>query len=346
MCARYAVADEVRVLTGGVDLFGALYELAKISPSGGIWVEAFGAVRGASIIELTGDRHRESVREATLSAFTATVFIKDDVPDIRSVGTLTWREKRTPLSLTGFLASARATHLTIRYRPIEIVESAAESKMGSDSFVISSMGSTGTREKEPVSSEVAAEAVSRAVQKITQNVPNRRKQAEAAVVSWADMPDTDESEPATFGWGDLASAIEDAEEDAPAPAVTESKPSAKSKATKPAETQASLSWGEVAEASTVSLKSDVGASTAGAVSWDAVAEESQKVSSRKAMLATDLERGDVLIHPTLGNCTILQVVSDSVVMIKPKHDTSRKITIKLFDIVPSDKKGVYTLIKR
>lgn len=329
MCARYAVADEVVILTGGVDLFGALYELAARSPTGGVWVEVFGTVRGASIIELTGDRHRESVREATLSAMTATVFIQDGVPDIRSVATLTWREKRTPYSLTGFLASARATHLTVRFRPMQWIASAADATMDASSFAVSSMSVPGAAPAQE-SSSAAAKAVAKSVEKITKDLPNKRKQAEAAVASWAEVADLSEStpEPSNFGWADIASAIEETPEPAAAPK---------------ADLQASLSWGDVAEES---AKPSPAPQPAPESAWDLVAEVSQEVSARKAIAAGDLERGDVLIHPTLGNCTVLSIMSEHVVMVKPKHEASRKITIKPFDVVPSEKKGVYTLVKR
>lgn len=378
MCARYAVADEVLVLTGNADLFAALYELAAKSPTGGIWVEAFGAVRGASIIELTGDRHRESVREATLSALSATVFVKDGVPDIRSVATLTWRDKRTPMALTGFLASARATHLTIRYRPIQLLDSIADSAMATGVGVVSSMAGGAGGASPAIAGEAAEAVMERAVAKITQGSAAKRRQAEQAIVSWADLEDSaSDTPPANFGWADLASAVADAEASAPvasaAPSPSMSAPSTSAPSTSapstsapstesarrvsnasPAATpppksnappvQTAMSWGAVADASAAQAART--ASAASVSSWDQVAQASQEVAARSMRTAQDLERGDVLVHPTLGNCTVLTVVSEHVVMLKPKNDASRKITIKPFDIVDSGKKGVYTLVKR
>ena len=261
----------------------------------------------------------------------ATVFMRDGVPEIHSVATLTWREKRNPRSLTGFLASARATNLTVRFRAIEIVEDAASAST------------------DP--SAAAGDAIARTVEKIAKAGPGRRAAAEAAIVTkWdalLDEADATTSD-APFDWGDLARASGEASEPniASAPSTASARPSSSSK--KPA-VQETLSWEDVAASSTeeapgAATPADHGAS--GASGWDLVAEVSETVASQKTLRAADLQRGDVVVHPTLGNCVVLSVVSDHVVMIKPKNDASRKITTKPFDIVPSGKKGIYTLTKR
>lgn len=375
MSLRYAPADEIQILTGGIDLFSVLYARAEAAYPRGIWVEAFGTVKGASIIELTGDRHRESVREATLSQMSATVFHDGESPDIRSVATLTWREKRTPHSLTGFLASALATHVTLRIREVELVDERAAAKKSADSKAAASKAEAGRVAASPTAKTASgpapattakmAEARSAAVSSVSPREILReaatREEVDAAVArlaeetkkkrgavkdsfvsSWDALVADDSDAPAApaLGWGDVAQAAE--AKSAPAmswgdlanaaeetPSKSAPKPSAKaaSKAAAPVAAQQSLldeSWG----------------------SWDEVAQVSAEVALRPKTAASTLKRGEVLVHPTLGNCTILSVVSESVVMVKPKHDTSRKISLKPFEIFASGKPGIYELERR
>ena len=339
MSLRYAPADEVRILTGGVDLFSVLYARAAEAYPRGIWVEAFGVVRGASIIELAGDRHRESVREATLSQMSATVFHDGESPDIRSVATLTWREKRAPQSLTGFLASALASHVTLRIREIELTDGtersvtpAAERDTSSKKGrVVATQRSnapaktkTTANPREILREASTREEVDAAV--LTLAEQNKRKRGvvqEKVVDSWEAL--AAEETPAaveapTLSWGDL----EAAQNDAPSAAKSQkAAPKAKESAA-PAQPLLDESWG----------------------SWDEVAQVSAEVALRPKTAASTLKRGEVLVHPTLGNCTIMAVVSESVVMVKPKHDTSRKISLKPFEIYSSGKAGIYELERR
>lgn len=335
MSLRSEPADEVHILTGGVDLFSLLYARAQKAYPRGIWVEAFGTVKGASIIELTGDRHRESVREATLSQMSATVFSDGDTPDIRSVATLTWRDKRTPKSLTGFLASSLAVHVTVRIREIVLVDGLE--RPTSKNVAPAEQPSRAARVKEAQESvsprdrlrdAQSREDVDAAVQQLAvQKKAMRAAPKSAEASAWdalREEPSVKASAPVretSVGWGDVAKLNE---EDADTTRVQKNVPS-KSKEPTPAKQQTlDAAWG----------------------SWEEVAQVSEEVALRPKTAASALKRGEVLVHPTLGNCTILAVVSETVVMVKPKHDTSRKISLKPFEIYASKKPGIYELERR
>lgn len=385
MSSRYAPVDEVRILTGGVDLFAVVYELAAASSTGGIWVEAFGTVRGASIIELTGDRHRESVREATLSSMTATVFMNGDTPDIRSVGTLTWRDKRTPQSLTGFVASALCTHVTLRIRPIVVADAAVASRPASKAEATASASAARSAEKPRERAKDAktddrltdeARALDAAVAKLAESTRAKRESHDAQVQSWADLAAAAADESPTVAatprtskpaeasvrsdgaiptWADLASdasLLNERQGDRQAssgPATPSQRPSVRVSSTTSSPARPSVSKPSAA-APAIATPAPEQASfddmSGGWGSWDDVAAVSEEVVARAKTAATELKRGEVIVHPTLGNCTVLQVMSEHVVMVKPKHESARKITLKLFDLLPTKKAGIYELVKR
>lgn len=358
-------ADEVRVLSGGVDVFSVLYARAQVAYPRGIWVEGFGTVRGASIIELTDDKHRESVREATLGQFSATVVSDGTKNDIRSVATLTWREKRTPRSLTGFLASAYATHVTLRIREVDILRGDAAERVDAS---VSAPAST------PVESTPARAAPAKA----TSPRPTSDESERAASTRQRSATSARASEPASeapqraatkpkasssgasqaassVNWDDLDTMFDTGASDA---AASPSEPTPKE------ETTSSIGWGDVAAASEASATppaSERRAASApvvqpaqqsliddmdgGASGWDQVAAVSEEVTKTTATAAKTLKKGEVLVHPHLGNCTIISVLSETVVMVKPRRARARKISLKPFVVTETDKRGFYALTR-
>lgn len=337
-------ADEVRVLTGGVDVFSVLYARAQAAYPRAIWVEGFGTVKGASIIELTGDKHRESVREATLSHLNATILSEGDKPQVRSVATLTWREKRTQRTLTGFLASALATHVTLRIREVELLR-------GDDATTIDtttaspppSKAETKRTKRAPAKSSKAKRTSERPPAQDIDQIPIHRPPAPA--ISAPEKPsETSTKKPEeSVGWGDLEAASDAVQNDAPAPA--------------------SVGWGDVAKASETaqatrtersggapkiqpaqqSLIDDIDSPAAG---WTEVAELSQSMEQgTQATAAKTLQRGEVLVHPKLGDCTIINVLSETVVMVKPKRGRARKISLKPFVVTQTERRGFYALTR-
>lgn len=348
-------ADEVRVLTGGENLFDLLYRRAEAAYPRAIWVEGFGSVKGASIVELVGDRHRETVREATLSAFSATVYAQGDKPEIRSVATLTWREKRTPQTLTGFLASAFAIHVTLRIREVEILSGAAALDVQNRpmSHANASPSKAARQATATVSKAMASNVQDEVDAKrgkvssspsafVDDDIPIRSHRAPAAAKTkmqdssravddsgWVDLPNgfTPKDAPAapakeSFGWGDVAAKVE---------ASAQQEPQRTQKPASPA-----------ARPAQQSLLADVANTGDG---WGDVAARSEELEASASMSARDLKKGEVLIHPTLGECTILNIVSESVVMLKPKRDRMRKVSLKPFAIHETSRRGFYELSK-
>lgn len=340
-----APVDEVRVLTGGVDVFNVLYARAEAAHPRGIWVEGFGTIKGGSIIELIGDKHRESVREATLSQWSATIVSDGETRDVRSVGTLTWREKRTPHSLTGFLASARASHVTLRIREIEILRGDAALRVESSAQPAASPQPDSPRKNAKPSPSKAKETR-----------PSRRPSAPPAQdiedipIHRPPTPDIIAQESRTeasaqsVGWGDLEEASERVEATA---AVT------------PAKTTSSIGWGDVAQASESLRDTPVKAPAvqpaqqslidgmdAAPSGWGEVAELSETMEKTTTQTAAKtLKRGEVLVHPKLGDCTIINVLSETVVMVKPRGTKARKISLKPFVVTETGKRGFYALTR-
>lgn len=341
--------DEVRVLTGGVDIFSVLYARAQAAFPRGIWVEGFGTIKGGSIIELTGDKHRESVREATLSQWSATFVVDGDHKEVRSVGTLTWREKRAPQSLTGFLASAYATHVTLRIREVNMLhgddalrvdetaptapiqdtpKKAAKTPSPTPSKAGAARSAGATQERASVLSEAIEEIPIRRPPSSTLQEDSAPTPAPAAAVGWGDLEaassrvaSSAQESTASIGWGDVAAASEQAA----AP-----KSAAKAPTIQPA--QQSLIDGLP--------------SSADADAWGEVAEFSQAIEQTTTPTAAKtLKRGEVLVHPQLGDCTIINVLSETVVMVKPRGAKARKISLKPFVVTETAKRGFYALTR-
>lgn len=353
-------ADEVRVLSGGVDVFSVLYARAQVAYPRGIWVEGFGTVKGASIIELTGDKHRESVREATLGQFSATVVSDGESQDIRSVATLTWREKRAQRTLTGFLASAYATQVTLRIREVEILRGdAAENIDASVGAPVESLpAKTASAQPVPIKtarSESAPIAAARRSQTSKPTSTSSKPKAEKSAAPASSK--TSSSAPATsqnVSWDDLDTMFDAG---TPSPAETpEHTPKRSSQ-------KATVGWGDVAAASAESAtparaKTASSAPTVqpaqqsliddmegGASGWDQVAAVSDEVKKKTTTAAQTLKKGEVLVHPHLGNCTIISVLSETVVMVKPRRARARKISLKPFVVTETDKRGFYALTR-
>lgn len=340
-----APVDEVRVLTGGVDIFTVLYARAEAAYPRGIWVEGFGTIKGGSIIELTGDKHRESVREATLSQWSATIVSDGDTREVRSVGTLTWREKRTPHALTGFLASARATHVTVRIREVEILHGEAALRVESSAQPAASPQPERPRTNAKPSPSKAKETRASArpsappAQDLDE-IPIHRPPTPDIIA----QESSDESSAQSVGWGDLEEASQRVET---APAA------------KPAETTSSVGWGDVAQVSESIQETPVKAPAiqpaqqslidgmdAAPSGWGEVAELSETIEQTTTQTAAKtLKRGEVLVHPKLGDCTIINVLSETVVMVKPRGAKARKISLKPFVVTETGKRGFYALTR-
>lgn len=376
-------ADEVRVLSGGADVFSVLYARAQVAYPRGIWVEGFGTVKGASIIELTGDKHRESVREATLGQFSATVVSDGESHDIRSVATLTWREKRNQRTLTGFLASAYATHVTLRIREVDILHGDAAQRVDAsvsapvDSTPAKSVPST-VESSEPVpirtarvESEPAKSApiqtargsgVSRSERAAPERTPVQRDAAERDAIQSSASSARASQASTSVNWDDLDTMFDTGTKSAPhKPEAAPQRPKAKVKE-EPKE-QATIGWGDVAAASAEPVKPQPSKTTVGAPvvqpaqqsliddmdggggGWDQVAAVSDEVEKKTTTAAQTLKKGEVLVHPNLGNCTIISVLSETVVMVKPRRARARKISLKPFVVTETDKRGFYALTR-
>lgn len=351
--------DEVRVLTGGVDVFSVLYARAQAAHPRAIWVEGFGTVKGASIIELTGDKHRESVREATLNHFSATITSDGERQDVRSVATLSWREKRAQRSLTGFLASALATHVTLRIREVEILR-------GEDATTIDVSGAaSASKAEEKRASKPAQERRKTSAKASKPRQKSTQKQRQESAPSYDDIPihrppapsissnQKSTAEPAakksespaqSVGWGDLEGASDAVQEDAAAP-------------------KSVVGWGDVAQASEQaerhaapkqagapkiqpaqqSLIDGIDAPADGWGDVAALSESMEKTTTPTA--AKTLKRGEVLVHPKLGDCTIINVMSETVVMVKPRGGRARKISLKPFVVTETERRGFYALTR-
>lgn len=341
--------DEVRVLTGGVDVFSVLYARAQKAFPRGIWVEGFGTIKGGSIIELTGDKHRESVREATLSQWSATFVVDGEHREVRSVGTLTWREKRTPHALTGFLASGYATHVTLRIREIDILHGDAALQVDvspaatAQRTAAKKPAKTATpppSKAEAMRSDISPQDRARTAPSDFDDIPIRRPPTPSIV----EEPPRTEVPPSTVEWGDLEGASDAA-------------------TSMPETHSATVGWGDVAAESERTAAPLMTASPKGpaiqpaqqtlmdglaadAEGWEQVAELSRSIEQTTAPTAAKtLKRGEVLVHPSLGDCTIINVLSETVVMVKPRGSKARKISLKPFVVTETAKRGFYALTR-
>lgn len=351
-------ADEVRVLSGGVDVFAVLYARAQVAFPRGIWVEGFGTVRGASIIELTGDKHRESVREATLGQFSATVVSDGTDNDVRSVATLTWREKRTPRSLTGFLASAFATHVTLRIREVDILRGEAAERVDASVGAVAEQPPSKAAPSKATAASAASTESERTISKPNKPTPSARVSEPAVssprhITTAAKESSTSASKSSSgVNWDDLDTMFDTGGTSAPAePTPAKAQPKEAS----------TIGWGDVAAASEASAtpppskrrqgapvvqpaqQSLIDDMDGGASGWDQVAAVSEEVAKTTTTAAKTLKKGEVLVHPHLGNCTIISVLSETVVMVKPRRARARKISLKPFVVTETDKRGFYAL---
>jgi hypothetical protein len=106
-----------------------------------------------------------------------------------------------------------------------------------------------------------------------------------------------------------------------------------------------MSWGDLAQQSAAEGAATSPADRTPNESWAAVAAMSEK-SAAKRLSANDLSRGDILEHPTLGECKILSILGEERIMVRPESGPSRKLTLRVFEIVATEKKGRYELRKR
>lgn len=76
------------------------------------------------------------------------------------------------------------------------------------------------------------------------------------------------------------------------------------------------------------------APAAGGGSWGRVAAASDRAREDDAALeevdTDELSRGDILIHPKLGNCRVLGVVSDDAVRVQVPSGSPRKLMMRVF----------------
>lgn len=59
-------------------------------------------------------------------------------------------------------------------------------------------------------------------------------------------------------------------------------------------------------------------------------------SAEDLMDVDELEPGDILEHPIMGQCRVLRVLDDSSAQVKIRHGATRKLMLKIFDIVRVD----------
>lgn len=325
--------DSVRVLQQNVDLLAAMLSLAADSPTKAVWIEGFGVVKGAVVIELDGGNRRQSVKQGMLTALQALVDVSGKEPQLRSMAAVRGVERGNEQVIYGFLSAARAVDVTLRIRSAAVEEIAASK---APQLEISLIGDDAPPQQEQT--------------KTSESSPEEKVAVESDGVRKKKSEKVDaKSEPQTFTWGDLAA--ESAETDAqsatkPESSTAQSTSRAGDRNEQPkATTGGGMSWGDLAQQSAAEGAATSPADRTPNESWAAVAAMSEK-SAAKRLSANDLSRGDILEHPTLGECKILSILGEERIMVRPESGPSRKLTLRVFEIVATEKKGRYELRKR
>lgn len=93
------------------------------------------------------------------------------------------------------------------------------------------------------------------------------------------------------------------------------------------------------------------ATAASPASWAAVSAASDRVKAGASdepepIEIDELERGDLLMHPTLGRCTFLQVADTDAIKVKLGNGSPQKLMMRVFDVLPTDTARVFKLRKR
>ena len=88
-----------------------------------------------------------------------------------------------------------------------------------------------------------------------------------------------------------------------------------------------------------------------AAAWAQVAAASEELVSRldddDEIESDELVRGNVLVHPTLGRCRVLQIVGVDMVRVQlPSRSTPQKLMLRPFRVVKTDEAGCFRLDKR
>lgn len=312
--------DLVRVLQQNVDLLAAMLSLAADSSTKAVWIEGFGVVKGAVVIELDGGNRRQSVKQGMLTALQALVDVSGEEPKLRSMAAVRGAERGKEQIIYGFLSAARAVDVTLRVRTAAVEEIAASKAPQLEISLVS--------DETPHQPEA----------KLNPEPPSAPVEGgDDAEVTQSAVVDT-KSESQAFTWGDLAAQSEDTD------ALRDSS-AGKQEEKQRASAAGAMSWGDLAAQSAGESETSAAAKPAANESWAAVAAMSEK-SAAKRLSANDLSRGDILEHPTLGECKILSILGEERIMVRPESGPSRKLTLRVFEIVATEKSGRYELRKR
>ena len=86
-----------------------------------------------------------------------------------------------------------------------------------------------------------------------------------------------------------------------------------------------------------------------AVDWSAVEALSNQIESGETgedVDVEDLQRGDVLLHPTLNQCTVVQVLGDDALRVRVPNGAVRKLMMRPFRLLQDGSERVFRIEKK